>query len=327
MPNRHGNSPAYRYGFQGQEKDDELKGEGNSYDFGARMFDPRVGRWFARDKVVKSDLSNYQFASNNPIIMIDYDGDDEYYFTSNWEIKYKKAQFRILQNGDIKHYLPIEDTRIKKPGANSYYMKLPNGNDVKVFSPFTIKGGDGNRTGKLGNEWNNITTLAKSTDYFLKSGGLDKYIKENKSWGLATFGYGSQDQGKWDFKFQLKELRGSNRETTLYDIDGTYYNRNEAGNFYWGYAAAAHGFDLETMREHVNDHYGKNDGGQDTDEPWEEQAWTKGYYYYMMTKSTNEKDKKTFTNLYKNLSEDYNDNSEKATEKNVIYPEHHEFKK
>lgn len=49
VPNRHGNSSSYRYGFQRQEKDDELKGEGNSLDFGERMYDPRIGRWFKID--------------------------------------------------------------------------------------------------------------------------------------------------------------------------------------------------------------------------------------------------------------------------------------
>ncbi len=31
----------YRYGFNGMEKDDEISGSGNSYDFGARTYDPR----------------------------------------------------------------------------------------------------------------------------------------------------------------------------------------------------------------------------------------------------------------------------------------------
>ncbi len=31
----HWNSSVYRYGFNGQEMDNEMKGEGNSYDFGA----------------------------------------------------------------------------------------------------------------------------------------------------------------------------------------------------------------------------------------------------------------------------------------------------
>lgn len=58
------------------EKDDELKGIGNSYDFGARMFDPRVGRWFAPDPMEKEFcyISPYAYALNNPIFNIDSDG-------------------------------------------------------------------------------------------------------------------------------------------------------------------------------------------------------------------------------------------------------------
>ncbi len=36
----------YRFGFNGMEKDNSLKGSGNSYNFNARMYDPRVGRFF-----------------------------------------------------------------------------------------------------------------------------------------------------------------------------------------------------------------------------------------------------------------------------------------
>lgn len=59
------------------EKDDELKGIGNSYDFGARMLDPRVGRWFAPDPLESNFPfeSPYVFASNNPIIYIDSEGE------------------------------------------------------------------------------------------------------------------------------------------------------------------------------------------------------------------------------------------------------------
>ena len=53
VPNRHASSAAYRYGFNGMEKDDELKGEGNSYDFGMRMYDPRINRWLKTDPLDK----------------------------------------------------------------------------------------------------------------------------------------------------------------------------------------------------------------------------------------------------------------------------------
>jgi RHS repeat-associated protein len=41
----------YRYSFQGQEHDDEVKGEGNSVNYNYRMHDPRLGRFFAVDQL------------------------------------------------------------------------------------------------------------------------------------------------------------------------------------------------------------------------------------------------------------------------------------
>ena len=69
---------AYRYGFNGMEKDDEVKGGGNSYDFGARIYDPRLGQWLSLDPLVTKypALTPYGFCSNNPIIFIDFDGKD-----------------------------------------------------------------------------------------------------------------------------------------------------------------------------------------------------------------------------------------------------------
>ncbi|PWH86250.1 RHS repeat-associated core domain-containing protein [Brumimicrobium oceani] len=71
---------SYRYGFNGMEKDDNIKGEGNSYDFGARIYDPRVGRWLSRDALEgkKPFLSPYQAFKNNPLMYTDPDGNDEY---------------------------------------------------------------------------------------------------------------------------------------------------------------------------------------------------------------------------------------------------------
>ena len=59
----------YRYGFNGMESDDEIKGEGNSYDFGARIYDSRIGRWLSRDQLEKKypELNPYCFVADNPI--------------------------------------------------------------------------------------------------------------------------------------------------------------------------------------------------------------------------------------------------------------------
>ena len=64
------------YGFNGMEKDDEVSGSGNSYDYGMRMYDPRIGRPFSIDPIAHEfpELSPYQFFSNSPIQNIDLDG-------------------------------------------------------------------------------------------------------------------------------------------------------------------------------------------------------------------------------------------------------------
>ena len=58
------------------ELDNEIKGEGNSYDFGARMLDPRIGRWFAVDPLRDRSpaLTPYRFGFNNPIRYKDPNG-------------------------------------------------------------------------------------------------------------------------------------------------------------------------------------------------------------------------------------------------------------
>ena len=66
----------YRYGFNGKENDNEVKGEGNQQDYGMRIYDPRVGGFLSVDPITKSYpmLTPYQFASNRPIDGIDLDG-------------------------------------------------------------------------------------------------------------------------------------------------------------------------------------------------------------------------------------------------------------
>lgn len=65
----------YRFGFQGMEKDDDVKGKGKSYYTYYRMLDPRVGRWLSVDPVTRHQLSPYNSFDNNPINLTDIKGD------------------------------------------------------------------------------------------------------------------------------------------------------------------------------------------------------------------------------------------------------------
>lgn len=81
MPNRHGDDNSYRYGFQGQERDDEIKGDGNSLNFEFRMHDPRLGRFFARDPLAWKYPYNspYAFSENRVIDCIELEGGEKYW--------------------------------------------------------------------------------------------------------------------------------------------------------------------------------------------------------------------------------------------------------
>jgi len=69
-------STGYRFGFNGQEKDNEVSGDGNSLDFGARIYDSRLGRFLSVDNYANhfSSYSSFLYAANNPLFFIDKGG-------------------------------------------------------------------------------------------------------------------------------------------------------------------------------------------------------------------------------------------------------------
>ncbi len=71
-----GNVP-YRYGYQGSERDDEVKGSGNSYTTEFRQLDPRLGRWLSIDPKTFGTPWESPYASmgGNPILCNDVLGD------------------------------------------------------------------------------------------------------------------------------------------------------------------------------------------------------------------------------------------------------------
>jgi RHS repeat-associated protein len=66
----------YRFGYQGSEKDNEFKGQGNSYTTEFRQLDPRLGRWLTIDPLFAKfpGQSSYTSFDNNPILLIDHLG-------------------------------------------------------------------------------------------------------------------------------------------------------------------------------------------------------------------------------------------------------------
>jgi len=66
----------YRFGFNGKENDNEVKGIGTQQDYGMRIYDPRLGKFLSVDPLASEFAWNspYSYAENGPISATDLDG-------------------------------------------------------------------------------------------------------------------------------------------------------------------------------------------------------------------------------------------------------------
>jgi len=86
----------------------EIAGKGTHLNFGARIYDSRVGRWLSVDPFAeeRSWVSSYNFVQNNPLNRIDPTGmlDDEYDKDGNKisDLGGDKIDFRHQEDGSTK---------------------------------------------------------------------------------------------------------------------------------------------------------------------------------------------------------------------------------
>ncbi|PKP24245.1 MAG: hypothetical protein CVU03_13200 [Bacteroidetes bacterium HGW-Bacteroidetes-2] len=58
-------NPGYQYKYNGKEYNEEL--DLNWYDYGARNYDPALGRWMNIDPLAETTMQPYSYTNNNPI--------------------------------------------------------------------------------------------------------------------------------------------------------------------------------------------------------------------------------------------------------------------
>jgi RHS repeat-associated protein len=131
---RHWNSGAAHNGFNGMRKENELNGaEGMAYDFGARLYDSRIGKWSSVDDLHghNPQSSPYTFVNNTPVIAIDPDGN---------KIKY------VVRGADRRHLKSVIRTLRASETANTMFNALRKSHHV-----FTVDIGDlsGDRAGEF----------------------------------------------------------------------------------------------------------------------------------------------------------------------------------
>ena len=111
---------SYRYGLNGMEQDDEVKGRGNSYSTYFRSYDSRLGKWLSTDPLsVKFPWqSPYAAFDNNPIFYSDPSGSESESIhldkDGNFLAEYDDGDDNIyIHDIEASDYSPPSDLAIK----------------------------------------------------------------------------------------------------------------------------------------------------------------------------------------------------------------------
>lgn len=140
MPGRSWNGGGYRYGFNGQEMSNEIKGTGNSYTAEFWEYDPRLGRRWNVDPLFANapSWSPYRAFYDNPIFWTDPTGAIEFKDYDAYKEHQTKNKGEILgidKIGGQGHWLTSDRTGNTAvwDAANTFNIKTNNQNQYAPY--------------------------------------------------------------------------------------------------------------------------------------------------------------------------------------------------
>ena len=260
------NSTPNDYKFNGKEEQTEL-GLG-WLDYGARMYDPALGRFFVQDALAdfKPDWTPYRYAFNNPINIIDPSGNYEINVTLS---KDEEKQLKGIEDKKERRAARAELIEGKKQVVRDFVSQakgpLDSNSDLKsAFVAFSgVKEGS--------DSWNNLWTENGKGPTLTSDGNLGK--SDASGW--------TADGGQIGFN-PFNEL-GQNVLTTLHEY--VHYGddlRTQSGQQgYENTPNGAPGYDAQKQREALNEAYQRASNDPDPARRVTQSQWN-GYYqsYY-----------------------------------------------
>jgi RHS repeat-associated protein len=146
MVGRNASTSDYRYGFQGQETDDEITGSESHVSYKYRMHDARLGRFLSLDPLAPQYPHNspYAFSENRVIDAIELEGLEQVYFMKSFEQYGFTVAFELFSESDVgKKYMSVF---LKTEGNSANDNQYNKGYDAFYSAGY----GDGKIFGKMG---------------------------------------------------------------------------------------------------------------------------------------------------------------------------------
>lgn len=262
----------YLYGFNGQEKTDEIAGSGNHYTAQFWEMDPRIGRRWERDPVVKHHESPYAILGNNPIWFVDLNGADSSLYNSKTGsfiakgVTPEKDKTAIWQvDTDAEGYDKDNPWKTATKVTYTIGQKQKTGvgkNNLRKNHPLAGKGWTyGAQVFEedlldMTTEFNKLLTSEK--DFFKKEGEGDYfgygwspggYVDKMTNWTLLV-----NTDRPYDLKSQTRNNLTKIPSYAAVMIgqysfyNGRLMNQDDYGNLSYGYWGKSYGYGLSTLK-------------------------------------------------------------------------------
>lgn len=168
---------AYRFGFNGKERDDEMYDGGSMYDYGFRIYDAQKGRFFSVDPLTASYpfYTPYHFSGNKPICSIDIDGLEDIYYMNSFMDKQGASVVELMNKTTLGAQFLQE---FQNPQTNIGY-------DLFVISTPLPSNLRGNTRTLYGSETKLFDSETRQT---INAFEAIKQVRENKKNGIENKG-------------------------------------------------------------------------------------------------------------------------------------------